>query len=449
MRFQDFKLTEASNLATAELVNPRYINTPNDRIPTFLNKIKSNSPFQLVGGGSVTIDPSEHDRAAEFLQPGARGSLKLKTTDGTVIPTSQLAKTQEFGGQSGGDKTQGIKFNRGEVAEGYHALAAFVRLIKRPSSNITLDEVVSYIPKLENNKPLELSAKEVENKELSDKFSVAIALKPGSWDAFQRPKEILADKEFLKIATDIIKDANADTGRRADVYAANNKFDHVRVIGDGVSGENETKTDIEFDNETETKRRGYSIKAGTVKQIHQVGGGKKTATAEEKFEILNKELFQVHGRATVADISSARDDYIRAMQEDPMEAQEVAYRAAVANINQNLQGDDEEKSYIKRLAVALKYWQVRDDDSIYLKQFTGRGTYILDAKRFDLLYEKGLDLVADYDDSKKRPEMYIKDVDSDKILIRIRTYVSGGYVRNYIEKGPLFVELTNIGKSDK
>jgi hypothetical protein len=456
MRFRDFKLTEASNLSTSQLVNPKYLGGPKDRVNIFLNKIKSGSEFQLVGGGTVKIDPAEYEKAKQFLVPNAKGSLKLKTADGNVIATSKLAKTGEFGGQAGGAADESIKFNRGEVAEGYHALAAFVRLIARPTRDINLQEVVAWIPKIKNGETYKLPVRDAENKELSDEFHVTISLKPGTWDAFSRPGEVLQDYLFKKYVKDIIDDANDETGRRADVYASNGKYDLVRVVGDGVSGESETKTDINFENETEKKFRGYSIKAGTTSQIHQVGGGAvndssrgKKATPKERFRILQDDLFGVHGLARLADISSVRDKYLAAAQDESIQgrlkAQAIAYRAAADSFNQHLDSDSEEKEFVKTFAKALKFFMVRDDDNILLKQFSGNGTWILDPKKFDDLHDKGLDLVAEYVGSKSNPEIVIKDKTSGQDMVTFRTYkTSAGYMRNYIEKGDLFKKLTNI-----
>lgn len=348
-----------------------------------------------------------------------------------------------------------IVFNRGEVAEAYHALAAFVRFVARPTRDITLDDVVSWIPKLENGVTYDLKVTDAENKELADEFWVTVSLKQEQWLAFKQPDAVLADKSFAKIAADIVADANKETGRRADKYATNGRYDLVRVIGDGVSGETETKTDINFENETEKKYRGYSIKVGSVKQIHQVAGGPVTGTrkasAEERYNILQDELFGVHGRFRIADLSDAKVAYMKAAQDESVEgrlkAQAIAYKAAVESINNFIKTDSDEKKYVQLLAKAFKYFQARDDDRILLKQFTGtkKGTYILDPKRFDKLHKQGLNLVAVYDEAKENPEMAIIDQDSNKRLVTFRTYKSAdGYMRNYIEKGDLWKELTNI-----
>lgn len=452
MRYSDFKLVEAILQSSSPSSVPGYIEKVNQILAT------PGATIEMGPNGGNMFQPNPGQKITDLnsiIQGKGQNHLGKDVTQVVAKTIFKGAIT----GAAAADKGK-LDFNRGEVSEGWHALAAFVRLIARPSREITLDDVIKYIPNVENGKTYKLPVTDVENKELSDEFHVTISLKPKQWAAFKNPTDVLKDREMKKIVSDIIADANQDTGRRADVYATNGKYDLVRVIGDGVSGETETKTDINFENETEKKFRGYSIKAGTTSQIHQVGGGAvkdskkgKKATPEQRYTILQDELFGVHGKARIADISEAREEYLKAAQDESVEgrlhAQEIAYRAAVASINSNLENDDEEKSFIRTLTVALKYFQSRDDDRILLKQFTGKGVYILDPKRFDTLHEKGLDLVAQYVDNKANPEIEILDAKSNKTLVRFRTYKSSsGYMRNYIEKGELFVELTNINTKE-
>lgn len=97
MRANEF-LIEAGNLATGEIT--KY----NSRIETFLNKIKTGSPFETLTGEPFIADPAQYNEVAKFLSnPNAKGTIKLRSLDGTsVISTSQLVKTIEFGGQSVG-----------------------------------------------------------------------------------------------------------------------------------------------------------------------------------------------------------------------------------------------------------------------------------------------------------------------------------------------------------
>jgi hypothetical protein len=451
MRYTDFKLVEAILQSSSPTSVPGYIEKVNQILST------PGATIEMGKNGGNVFQPNPGQKIFD-LNSVIQG--KGKDHLGNDV-TEVVAKTIFKGaitGATAADKGK-LDFNRGEVTEGYHALAAFVRLQARPSRSITLEEVVKWIPKIKNGVTFKLPVKDAENQEIADEFHVTISLKPGTWAAFQNPTEALKDPETLAIAKDVIEDANEETGRRADVYATNGRYDLVRVVGDGVSGETETKTDINFENETEKKYRGYSIKAGTTNQIHQVGGGgvadsqgKKKATPEERFRILQDELFGVHGLARLADLSKVKANYLKIARDESLQgrlaAQEVGYREAVKSINDKLSNDTDEKIFVKTLAKALKFFLARDDDSILLKQFSGKGTFILDPKKFDELHDKGLDLVAEYVEGKANPEITIKDKFSNKELITFRTYkASSGYMRNYIEKGELFKELTDTKKA--
>lgn len=66
----------------------------------FLYKVQNGTPFTLVTGGDVVIDPSEANRVAEWLKSGPKGpkgSISLKTTDSGEVKNTELLKTVEFG----------------------------------------------------------------------------------------------------------------------------------------------------------------------------------------------------------------------------------------------------------------------------------------------------------------------------------------------------------------
>ena len=452
MRFKDLKLSE-------NMLGPSPTPTSLPGYIDQLNKILSSpDPTIQVGKNGQHLfkaNPGQQVQTVTDVLQGQGKNHLGQDADSIIV---KVVYKGQLTGQAAAAQGK-LDFNRGEITEGYHALAAFVRLQARPTRNITLEEVIKWIPKIKNGETFKLPVKDAENKEISDEFHVTISLKPGTWAAFQNPTEALKDAETLAIAKDVVNDANDETGRRADVYATNGRYDLVRVIGDGVSGETETKTDINFENETEKKYRGYIIKAGTTNQIHQVGGGgvvdsrgKKKATPEERFRILQDDLFGVHGLARLADLSKVKANYLKTARDESLQgrlaAQEIAYREAVNSINDKLASDDGEKTFVKTLAKALKFFLARDDDSILLKQFSGKGTFILDPKKFDELHNKGLDLVAEYVQGMANPQITIKDKFSDKELITFRTYkASSGYMRNYIEKGELFKELTDTKKA--
>lgn len=100
----DDVLTEAK-LAANEIpanklsgvINPK-TNKPFTRPELFLHKVKTGSPFTLLGGeGEVTINPKEASKVAAWIASGPSGTISLTTTDGDTIKNTELQKTVEFG----------------------------------------------------------------------------------------------------------------------------------------------------------------------------------------------------------------------------------------------------------------------------------------------------------------------------------------------------------------
>lgn len=68
-----------------------------NRPALFLQKVATGSPFTLVSGGEVTIDPQETSKVEAWVNSGPKGSIALKTTDGRTVKNTDLLKTVEFG----------------------------------------------------------------------------------------------------------------------------------------------------------------------------------------------------------------------------------------------------------------------------------------------------------------------------------------------------------------
>jgi hypothetical protein len=435
---------QISEILTEEQVNNvKYV----DAINQLLQKNGANLPLQPkvkeFGPHSTIVD--------FFPDPGQQITSLSDTITGKINGQSRTFTAKKVFKSNDlknivGDKEEGtVNINKGELAEGYHAAAAFARLTKRPLENISVNDVLEIISRLENGQPLVLSGKEVQSK-IADRFELTIKLKPASWEAFKDPNTVAS---MGKLITSIITDANQETSRFAERFATNQQYDVARVIGDGVSEESLKKTDVSFENEREKKFVGYSLKVGTTKQIHQVGGGAvkdskkgKKADPEQRFNILSQGLFAVDGRFPLANIDSAKPKFLKATSNEEM--QQIAYQAATASLNQNLQTDDEEKQFMRNLIGAMKYWMGRDDPSIKVKQFTTSGTYILDPQKVDSLIDNNkIDLVAKYTIEGDLPKIIIGDAVSSTPLVTIRTYRnSKGYIRNYIEKEKLWIDLT-------
>jgi hypothetical protein len=432
-------------LVEGKVNNEKYL----DPINQLLKKRGVNLPLQPgtkeFGTGTV-VD--------FFPSPGQQVSGMSDQIKGKVngeirwFPVKHVFKSDALKNMLSGKEEGTRNINKGELAEGYHATAAFARLIKRPSDPIGIKDLIAVIKRLQNSKTLIVKKPEAES-DIADEFHLTITLKPAQWDAFKDPETIT---KMGKLLDSIITDANEETGRFADRFATNQRFDLARIIGDGVSEESVKKTDIRFENHAEKKWADFSLKVDTTKQIHQVGGGAiedsnrhKKASPEERYQKLQVNLFQVDGRFPLADISSAQPKMLKAKSIEDM--QRIAYKAAVDSLNHNLQTDNQEKHFLSNLVGACKYWMGRDEPDIKLKQFTTKGTFILDPHRIDqLLQSDKLDLVAQYVEMEHQlPKIIVKDNISNKALVSIRTYRnSKGYIRNYIEKEDLWIDLTLV-----
>ena len=105
----DSVLTEA-NLGASEIpaTKPSTVKNPATgkmftRPELFLQKVKGGTPFDLVAGGQVTIDPKEARQVAAWIKSGSKGpsgTISLRTTDGRTVKNTELLKTEEFGSKS-------------------------------------------------------------------------------------------------------------------------------------------------------------------------------------------------------------------------------------------------------------------------------------------------------------------------------------------------------------
>ena len=78
------------------VINPK-TNKPFTRPELFLHKVKTGSPFELLDGSTVTINPKEASKVAYWINSGPSGTIMLSTTDGNTVKNTQLKKTVEFG----------------------------------------------------------------------------------------------------------------------------------------------------------------------------------------------------------------------------------------------------------------------------------------------------------------------------------------------------------------
>jgi hypothetical protein len=78
------------------VINPK-TGKPYPRGEMFLIKVKTGSPFTLVKGGEVVVDPKEAKAVAAWLATGPVGVITMRTTDGGVVKNTEIQKTIELG----------------------------------------------------------------------------------------------------------------------------------------------------------------------------------------------------------------------------------------------------------------------------------------------------------------------------------------------------------------
>jgi len=82
-------------------LSPGVITKYSERFDSFLNMIRTGTPFYTVDKQPVVADPDEADRFQELFDTDKfTGSLKLRLDTGEEIPFSKLLKTSELGGQA-------------------------------------------------------------------------------------------------------------------------------------------------------------------------------------------------------------------------------------------------------------------------------------------------------------------------------------------------------------
>ena len=92
-------------------VNNPKTGTPFSRPELFLYKVKTSSPFTLVAGGEVTVDPREASRVRAWIDSGPTGTIQLQTINGDPVTNTQLQKTTEFGSK----ESQTIKLKGSDI----------------------------------------------------------------------------------------------------------------------------------------------------------------------------------------------------------------------------------------------------------------------------------------------------------------------------------------------
>jgi len=462
--YNDF-ISEASDLRPAEVV--KYAGKPGDRIPTFLNKVAQGAKFPTTDGNEVIIDKSEMAMLQDFLKPGATGIPSLKTTDGTEIKMSQLAKTGEFGGVGQTKTGERQLANRGNTLEGVLGALALARLTVRPSrrvSEVDLKKIITDFGKQAGTQgtggTISVKAPE-EQASTTDTFSLTVKLPAKNYADFVDYDFMMADKQmagFIRQSIAYVNEAGI-VDRYAKMFESNGKADSVGIVADGVSDMTGRKTDIfmtytDENGEKQTKRFDLSLKAGTTNQFGQAAVGSDTPTSRKKAHseyglAAYKKIFGDFG----VDISAIGNAYLNAKGIE--QAIDVAYNEAYTKFKEELAGNDDnaEKAWLKQFVLNIKQHGTYNDPNVQLAQFEQSKYFVLDFQKLDRLLDRDkLDLgvritYTKSGDGTRWPRIDFVNIVDGKLFLRIRSKYNPAKVTNLIEKGAYFKEITTVRKN--
>jgi len=416
------------------------------RKETFLNKIRTGSPFETTTGDTVEIDPDEADRLEQLMDAGKfSGRIVLALTDGGKISLGSLQKTPEFKDEKGGDGSNKIS-NRGDVAEGILAAAMFAKLKARVNKNIaeiTVQDIWSVVDSLTQTSADTYSVSVKDGRSMvNDKIVFTLVLPPEPYQDFINPaKRALLTNEADSAASFANSDDNVEFSK---YYYLNGRPDIINIICDGGNPEKQkiSKVDIEvvvtdkLTGKVDRKRLDISLKADAA-QFGQVGMGSDRLYDffEKQTELWGKFGVDIKGTEPEFDAIFKKKGLIPAVQYIYEFAADVM--ATLLSYN----NDEDEYMFITDLAKGINYFATLNNPNVLLIDFVSGGYKMM---KFDDMESKlaAVKLNAAYNRKVGLPQVDVYDELTGKLFLKFRVKVTkSGERRNYVEKGPLMVEL--------
>ena len=310
----------------------------------------------------------------------------------------------------------------------------------RPIRDITEFDIDKMINSLKPGKDKTIAVNDQD--ENRDKIVLKVRLS-------ERNMDDLLDKSKRHYIKDIISSAAKYVNSKrvteyAEKFYTNNEKNKIEIHSDGLSNQKGTKADIKVIVDDEVVHLNISLKAGAVKQIGQVSG-----QGFDKQVMLWKQLIN-------EDVGAKKYSFdINAKKEGSLVAIDKMYTHVVRKINKRLKGDNdrEEYNFIKDLGQGIDYFATRNEKGMTLVHMDKGDFEELSFKNIKGKLKR-IDLAARMKEGAKNPEIQIYDKKSDKLLLGVRVKIETGgkkgpYVRNYIEKGPVLIDLLRIKKPKK
>ena len=334
--------------------------------------------------------------------------------------------------------------NRGEISEGILGAAMFAKFIKRePNEEVGTVAPTDITNVLDSLKAMGDDTYEVTVKDaasnIADKVSFVLKLKTGPYQDLMNPLKRSLIANELSSAAAYVNSPMAE--RYSKYFYLNGKADEIVIMADGAASETEKKTDVwvavkDKTGSMRTLKLNTSLKVGGIAQFGQVGGSDISSM---------KKLFGYFG----VNVDPYVTRFEKESKKDPLQAVEYMYRQITEELQKKLAGSDDsdEARFVDQIAHAVTFFATLGDPNVELVDFDKGGFKILRFKNLEYKL-RAIDLTASYT-GKTRPEISIHDVSNPKkelIVIRckVENKPAGPYVRNYIEKGSLLEELTQV-----
>ena len=438
----------------------KYLGDSKDRVPVFLNKIATSSPFRLEDGREVIVKKSEGARLKELFNSGVFSAMVQ--TDAGPIKLSDFSKTHEFGGQSSANPDTEKTSNLGNISEGMLGAALFAKLGARVAGGIAdigTADLWRVIDTLKRTKKTEysMSVKDNSKKVVNDtiKYTLKLAEAPYS-DLLNTAKRHL----LASLADSCVAFANSpDADEYAEHFYLNGKPDNIHIVTDGISANTERKTDVEVSvrdqitGEVSEKVLNLSLKAGAG-QFGQTGGGSMQKGRQNPAEAAN---FLWGGLGI--DVSAISEDYMEMWQTSTSEAARFMYMFAAGELNSFLAGDSDTQEYkfIKYVADFINNHATYRDPTVLLVDLDKGSYHVLSFANLAPRLAK-MDFAARFRDDVKEAQVDIYDKnhpkasnvkDRSSILLTIRFYTtkSSPSVKNLIFSGPILKQVADVTRS--
>ena len=366
--------------------------------------------FNLIKSGTLT---------AKNIQLSYEKNNKVNS----LVPLSDIMKTEEFGG----------KANRGDMAEIIFSAAIVCRFLNKNQA-ITEADVIDLIKSLNDTDTYQLmgpmKSPNKEPKIIDDVWweinSALINIK-----ALKNPRHF---KNLKSIITSSVKYANSSiVANNAKVLYENSLYNKINIKAVGTVAQNDTKVDVYLEIDGNKTDINVSLKAAGTKQFGQVGGG----TIDKQ-----KQLWL---SLTGMKIGTALEKkFFDTLKTDGLvAANAVVYRGMADEFNR-IMTQNPDRMYAS-LSNGIIFYGTRNDKSVTMVQLNSKEAMVY---KFDNLQNglrlKNRALRAVYIDNKAKPEVRIQDTKTGVPLITVRLRSDKEYIRNVIEKGKLMTELIGL-----